>query len=536
MDLLRETLTCKICNNILNTPIYLPCQKTLCKSHLDEKINSNNNNSNRIKCFFCESDHEVPAEGFQLSEIVNNFIKLNSYLNEPEKQLKQELDSSYAELSKIYEEFKVRAPEFELTTREYFSYIQAGINFHRDKVKSQVDQIADEMLAQTNECRDGFLKKMISIKNNPKIIKQDHLARLKKDLDDKFRNPKLDIKDLDDLKLDLESNLNVLKKSLKKYSKLQAKIETCQFKPSDSIIQDSQVGQLKLINGYKIITGLFDKTIKLYDVNTGQCEKTLKGHGSIVFSIELMSEHELASGSADKTIKVWNLKSGQCIQTLRGHEFDVLCLRKMPLNLLASGSGDTTIKIWSLDKSVCIKTLYGHQDCVNYLDVLPDGNLLSCSTDKTIKMWDLENGECVMTLKEHRGAVFCLQIISNELIASGSADETIKIWSLNIGECVQTLKGHKGAIRNLLLKETNVLASGSFDNTIKIWDISSGECLRTLEGHTDNVRCIRMLPNKTLMSGSWDGTIKLWNLNRDSVTTLTNDLVWVTSVQILDKY
>jgi len=54
----------------------------------------------------------------------------------------------------------------------------------------------------------------------------------------------------------------------------------------------------------------------------------------------------LASGSFDNTIKIWNLISGECIQTLKGHTNVVCSLATLPDNKLASGSSDETIKIW----------------------------------------------------------------------------------------------------------------------------------------------------------------------------------------------
>lgn len=84
--------------------------------------------------------------------------------------------------------------------------------------------------------------------------------------------------------------------------------------------------------GQRLATGSYDQTIKLWDIATGQVLRTLQGHTgwvrSIAFSppdsdvgtshIEKLSPDQiLASGSTDETIKLWNVNTGECLKTLR---------------------------------------------------------------------------------------------------------------------------------------------------------------------------------------------------------------------------
>ena len=59
-------------------------------------------------------------------------------------------------------------------------------------------------------------------------------------------------------------------------------------------------------DGTKIISGSRDKTIKIWDANTGECLKTLEGHSSYVWSVAYsLDSKRIISGSADETIKIW---------------------------------------------------------------------------------------------------------------------------------------------------------------------------------------------------------------------------------------
>ena len=85
------------------------------------------------------------------------------------------------------------------------------------------------------------------------------------------------------------------------------------------------------------------------------------GHNGWIWSLQLKENGELISASQDKTIKIWNLETCTCIKTLYGHTSGVTCIRLYQYNLLISSSGDQLIKIWNLEDGTCIKTLIGHE-------------------------------------------------------------------------------------------------------------------------------------------------------------------------------
>jgi WD40 repeat protein len=124
------------------------------------------------------------------------------------------------------------------------------------------------------------------------------------------------------------------------------------------------------------------------------------------------SSDRLYSASWDETIKIWDLHTLTCIRTLEGHSgwIDSLCL-SLTSNRLYSGSWDNTIKVWNTISYECMCTMAGHSDFVNSLCLFEDGSrLYSGSGDKTIKVWDTANNTCITTLEGHTNAVTSLSL------------------------------------------------------------------------------------------------------------------------------
>jgi len=190
-----------------------------------------------------------------------------------------------------------------------------------------------------------------------------------------------------------------------------------------------------------------DKTIRLWDINSGEVKNTLTGHLSWVNSIVYSPDGStLASCSEDKTIKLWDINSGELKNTLPGRSV-IAC--SPDRSTLASCSEDKIIQFWDINSGKLKNILPGHLS----------------------QFWNINSGELKNTLIGHLSWVNSIVYSPDgSTLASCSKDKTIKLWDINSGEVKNTLTGHSDSVSSIAFSpDGSTLASCSHDNTIKLW-------------------------------------------------------------------
>jgi WD40 repeat protein len=89
-------------------------------------------------------------------------------------------------------------------------------------------------------------------------------------------------------------------------------------------MEDWNVKAIVVIDELRICSCSHDKTIKVWNISTGLCERTLEGHAYEVMDIVLLSDGRLCSVSRDRSIKIWNIETGVCDLTVYASE-TILC-------------------------------------------------------------------------------------------------------------------------------------------------------------------------------------------------------------------
>lgn len=103
----------------------------------------------------------------------------------------------------------------------------------------------------------------------------------------------------------------------------------------------------------------------------------------------------IASASEDSTIKIWDWETGEFERTLKGHTRAVQdCDFDGQGQFLVSCSSDLTLRLWDVSNDYAsVRTFHGHDHSVSSVRFLPgDGAFISASRDRTIKIWEVSTG------------------------------------------------------------------------------------------------------------------------------------------------
>ncbi|KAI0093936.1 WD40 repeat-like protein [Irpex rosettiformis] len=304
--------------------------------------------------------------------------------------------------------------------------------------------------------------------------------------------------------------------------------------------------------------------IRKLDLETGKTSQLFKGHTAPVTAIAFCDkikgsgdEKLLISGSWDKTIKLWDVETKQVYSTTDAHSDFIKALLVIPsLNLLVSSSSDKIVRFWDLSLLEEGKPLRSagsisaHTRPVESIAARTVSEtsaiLYTADTMGVIKVWQLdkEDGPAPRwktTLKadltHHRTKINEI-LYGNGQLWTASADETVQVYDDPPIERPPGTKApppiaHSTAVRSLLPLSLTPLAepyllTGSGD-IIRAYDVSSPdapELLGEVDGHWHDVTALRLWMRKTavegkegkmkvepwIVSASLDGTLRKWRL------------------------
>ena len=147
------------------------------------------------------------------------------------------------------------------------------------------------------------------------------------------------------------------------------------------------------------------------------------------------------SGSFDLTMILWDLQIGKQIRTFSGHKERVLSVAFSPDGREAlSSSADSTLILWDVQTGRQINQFKGHTDAVPSVVFGRDGHsAISGSHDKTLRMWDLEETADVYQIGEEATQTQVSAAISPDgrLMLLRSGPTSVALWNAQTGELVQ---------------------------------------------------------------------------------------------------
>ncbi|XP_075057849.1 autophagy-related protein 16-1 isoform X4 [Mixophyes fleayi] len=203
--------------------------------------------------------------------------------------------------------------------------------------------------------------------------------------------------------------------------------------------------------GSYLLAASNDFASRIWTVDDYRLRHTLTGHSGKVLSAKfLLDNARIVSGSHDRTLKLWDLRSKVCIKTVFAGSScnDIVCTEQCVM----SGHFDKKIRFWDI-RTECIVRELELQGRITALDLNPERTeLLCCSRDDLIKIIDLRANAVRQTFSAQGfkcGSDWTRVIFSPDgnYVAAGSVEGTLYFWNVMTGKVDKVLgKQHSSAI------------------------------------------------------------------------------------------
>jgi WD40 repeat protein/serine/threonine protein kinase len=321
-------------------------------------------------------------------------------------------------------------------------------------------------------------------------------------------------------------------------------------------------------DGKRLASASADKTVKVWEAQTGKEIFTFKGHAGLIQSVVFSPDGKsLASVSLDRTLKVWDAQTGKELLSVphlgwgalnvvfspdgnslacHGKVWDAqtgtpllglrvafpiaVCVAFSPDGKrLATVSGDDTLTVWDVQTRQELITVKGHAKpggvaaVGRYVAFSPDGKrLASAFSPNLVKVWDAQTGQELLTLKGHTDRVYDVAFSPDGKRLASAGDKTLRLWDAQTGQELLTFKGHDAHVSGVAFSPDGKYLASAGDRTVKVWDTQTGQKPPTLNGQAGPVASVAFSPDgKRLASGSagydaqkgeFYGVVKAWHV------------------------
>ncbi|KAJ1969818.1 hypothetical protein IWQ62_000372 [Dispira parvispora] len=280
-------------------------------------------------------------------------------------------------------------------------------------------------------------------------------------------------------------------------------------------------------SGHLLLSAGLDGKVKLWDVyHNRQGLRTFLGHNKGVRDICFSNDgRRFLSCSYDKYIKLWDTETGQCLKSFTTGKMPY-CVKFHPdddqQNIFLAGFADKKINQFDVDTGEIVQEYNQHLGAVNSITFVDDNRrFVSTSDDKTMRVWEFGIPIVIRLIAE--SSMHSIPSVTpspnRKWLACQSLDNQILIYSAGEKLRINNKKRFTGHLVAGYACQPNFSADGRFvmsgdaDGRLWFWDWKTCKPLEKFQAHDDVVIGCQWHPHETskVATCSWDGKIKYWD-------------------------
>jgi WD40 repeat protein len=255
-------------------------------------------------------------------------------------------------------------------------------------------------------------------------------------------------------------------------------------------------------DGRTLFVGGGDRgTIRLFNLETGACLRTISGHEGGVASLALSPDGKLLASGGYKDIHLWDAPTGRHLRRLRSGAVRTLAFSPDGTRLISGGQDhDRTVRVFDVKTGKeMLRTLW-HQREVSYVGCAPDGKTLvtASSMEGTVHFADLTTGEVIRTIHPQNAhdTVVALSPDGKTLAVADMRYQNqqpnwvhaTRLLDLATGKELRTLGGPGSRTTDLAFSPDGKLLVSSGEKALHLWDVSTGREKGRLPGTGTHLR------------------------------------------------
>lgn len=286
-------------------------------------------------------------------------------------------------------------------------------------------------------------------------------------------------------------------------------------------------------DGTKVLSGGDDKTLRLWDAETGRLLCVFEGHTDAVRSVAFSPDGtRVLSGGDDGTLRLWQVQLRNDVTTIdkrqpiRAFKSGLERINSVAFSadgiLLSAGSPKeelepALVQLWNADTGELIRTIQGAYEIrIKSITFSPDGTRIlsggfDSSNKPTAKLWDTSTGQLIRAFDEDSLVIGSVSVAFRGDRILSASDDHVTLWDASTGRLVRTFP-NSGSVYSVAFSPTGDRVLGAYTLTINLWNAETGQLLHAFNGHSDRVRSVAFSNNgRRIVSGSADGSVRLWS-------------------------
>jgi WD40 repeat protein len=299
-------------------------------------------------------------------------------------------------------------------------------------------------------------------------------------------------------------------------------------------------------DGKRALSGSQDKTVRLWDVQTGKELRRFEAEARINGVAFSPDGRRVLFGGGERFVQLWDVEAGQELRRLEGDASEIFRVAFSPDGRSGVSGSIGVVRLWELETGKeqhrFEKKAPQPSQCPYMIDRVafsPDGRRVLSSSrdgDQSVRTWDASTGKELHSFRrEWRDGSGASHIEDSAFspdgrrVLSGGWDQTMRLWEteggkelgrFHVGTYVEAVAfspdgrqalaagGHVGPRRSVPAIGT----TGRGYGVVQVWDVERSKELRRYEGEVV-ITSVAVSPDgQFALSGDYGGALRLWRL------------------------